>query len=111
MTNSKIHDIYSMKIGQTYPVWDLLESVVSDVRKGIIKCRMIHVAGTYLLQSTSHKFSRATDSAAYKCCGLDDEDLAHMLIECPLLIHNNKKKTPLYSGIKSHVIDFIGWCS
>ena len=31
-------DIDSMKIRQTHPVWDSLETVVTDVRKGIIKC-------------------------------------------------------------------------
>ena len=96
-------DIDSMKIGQTHPVWDSLETVVSDVWKGIIKCRML--TGTYLLQSISHKFSRASVSATCKFCGLNDEDLAHMLFECPSLIHQRK---PLYSGIKSQVINCIG---
>ena len=92
-----------MKTGQTHPVWDSLESVVSDVSKGIIKCRML--TGTYLLQSISHKFSGATVSATCKCCGLNDEDLAHMLFDCSSLIHQRK---PLYSGIKSQVINCIG---
>ena len=61
-------DIDSMKIGETHPVWNSLDSVVSDVRKGTIKCRML--TGIYILQSTSHKFSRATVSATCKCCGL-----------------------------------------
>lgn len=96
-------DIDSVKIGQTHPVWDSLETVVSDVRTGIIKCRLL--TGTYLFQSNSRKFSKATVSATCKCCGLSDEDLAHMLFECPLLIHQRK---PLYSGIKSKVINCIG---
>ena len=45
-------NIDSMKIGETHPVWNSLDSVVSDVRKGTIKCRML--TGTYILQSTSY---------------------------------------------------------
>ena len=96
-------DIDAMKIGQTHPVWDSLETVVTDVRKGITKCRVL--TGTYLLQSNSNKFSRASVSATCKCCGLNDEDLAHMLFECPSLIHQRKT---LYSRIKSQVINCIG---
>ena len=59
------------------------------------------LTGTRLLQSNSHKFSRASVGATCKCCGLDDEDLAHMLFKCSPLIHQRKT---LYSGIKSQVI-------
>ena len=92
-----------MKTGLTHSVWDSLETVVTDARKGMIKCRML--TGTYLLQSNSHKFCRASVSATCKCCGLNDEDLVHMLFECPSLIHQRKT---LYSGIKSQVINCIG---
>ena len=34
-----------------------------------------------------------------------DEDLAHMLLECPAFIHQRK---PLYSEIKTQVINCIG---
>ena len=71
------------KIGQTHPIWPTLESTVSNVRKGITKGRML--TGTYLLQTSQHKFSRSTISATCKCCGLNDEDLPHMLLECPAL--------------------------
>ena len=77
-----------LRIGQTHPIWSTLESTVSDVRKGITKGRML--AGTYLLQTSQHKFSRSTISAACKCCGLNDEDLPHMLLECPALLNQRK---------------------
>ena len=47
-----------------------------------------------MLQSISHKFSGANVSATCKCCGLDGEDLAHMLLESPAFIHQRK---PIYS--------------
>ena len=58
-----------------------------------------------MLQSTSHKFKKATVSATCKCCGLYDEDLAHMLLECPAFIQQRK---PLYVSIKNQVINCIG---
>ena len=92
-----------LKIGQTHPIWSTLESTVSDVRKGITKCRMS--TGTYLLQTSQHKFSRSTISAACKCCGLNDEDLPHMLLECPTLLNQRKL---FYPRIKKLVINNIG---
>ena len=96
-------DINGLKIGETHPVWNSLDSIVSDVRKGTVKCRML--TGTYMLQSTSHKFKKATVSATCKCCGLYVEDLAHMLLECPAFIQQRK---PLYVSIKNQVINCIG---
>ena len=96
-------DINGLKIGETHPVWNSLDSIVSDVRKGTVKCRML--TGTYMLQSTSHKFKKATVSATCKCGGLYVEDLAHMLLECPAFIQQRK---PLYVSIKNQVINCIG---
>ena len=56
---------------------------------------------TYMLQSTS----RANVSATCKCCRLYDEDLAHMLLECPVFLHQRK---PIFSQIKNQIINCIG---
>ena len=59
-----------------------------------------------MLQCTSHKFSRANVSATCKyCCGLYDEDLSHMLLECPAFIHQRK---PIYSQFKTKIFNCIG---
>ena len=73
-------DIDSTKISLTHNVWSSLETTVADVRKGIVKSRMI--TGTYMLQTSKHKFSKATVDASCKCCGLADEDITHMLLFC-----------------------------
>ena len=57
------------------------------------------------VQSTSHKFSSANVSATCKCCGLYDEDLAHMLLECPAFIHQRK---PIFSQFNTKFIYCIG---
>ena len=83
----KYINIHSMKIGQTHSVWSSLESTVTDVRKGITKCRML--TGTYLLQSNRNKFNNS-ESAICKCCGIEIEDIIHMLLECPALFYERK---------------------
>ena len=92
-----------LKIGQTHSLWSSLDSTVSDVRKGITKCRMI--TGTYMLQTSKSKFSRSSVSPICKCCGLDNEDLPHMLLECPALINQRKA---FYPEFKSITIDIVG---
>ena len=99
----KYLNIDSLKIGSTHQVWSTLESTVSEVRMGITKCRML--TGTYLLQSNKHKFSKSNESATCKCCGLGDEDVIHMLLECPALYVQRKQ---YFSNVKSMVSDCIG---
>ena len=74
-----------------------------DVRKGIVKCRLL--TGTYLLQSNRHKFCQSVVSATCRCCCIEDEDLAHMLLYCSL--HANQRGQS-FSKIKSMVILQIG---
>ena len=47
-------DTDATKIG--LKAWSSLESTVAAVRKGIVKSRML--TGTYLLQTSIHKFSK-----------------------------------------------------
>ena len=68
-------DIDSTKISLTHNVCSSPESTVADVQKGIVKSRMI--TGTYMLQTSKHKFSKATVDAKCKCCWLADEDITH----------------------------------
>lgn len=96
-------NINSTKIGQTHSAWSSLESTVADVRKGIVKARLL--TGTYLVQINKYKFSKSSESATCKCCGLYDEDITHMLLDCPAL-HNQRKL--FYPKVKELVISYIG---
>ena len=96
-------DIVSTKISLTHKVWSSLESTVADVRKGIVKSRMI--TGTYLLQTNKHKFSKATVCATCKCCGLGDEDITHMLLDCAALYSQRKL---FYPKVRSLTIQYLG---
>ena len=81
-------DVDSTKISLTHNVWSSLESSVAYVRKGIVQSRMI------TLQTSKHKFSKATVDATCKCCGLADEDITHMLLDCPALFSQRKMFYP-----------------
>ena len=73
-------NIDSIKIDKVHNVWPSLESTVLDVRKGIVKCKLL--TGTYLHQSNRHKLSQPVVSATCRCCDMEDEDLAHMSVTC-----------------------------
>ena len=63
------------------------------------------IAGTYMLQTSKSKFSRSSVSPICKCCGLDNEDLPHILLERPALINQRKA---FYPEFKSMTIDIVG---
>ena len=96
-------DIDSTKIGLSHKVWSSLESTVAGVRKGIVKSRML--TGTYLLQTSKHKFSKAIFSATCKCCGLADEEITHMLLNW-LALYSQRKL--FYPKVRSLVTGYIG---
>ena len=91
------------KVNYTHNVWSSMESSVTEVRKGIVKCRML--TGTYLLQTSKHKFSKTAVSATCECCGLGDEDITHMLLECSAL-HSQRKQ--FFPKVRSIVTEYIG---
>ena len=85
----KYLNIDSLSIGNTHCVWRTLESTVTDIRKGITKYRML--TGTYMLQSNRLKFSRTIVSPTCRICGLESEDITHMLLNCSSLIDVRKQ--------------------
>ena len=96
-------NVAALCIGKVHNVWSSLESTVSDVRKGIIKCRQL--TGTYLFQLNKSKFSRSESSATCRCCGCNTEDITHMLLYCSSLFNQKKQ---LYLNLKASVISYIG---
>lgn len=72
-----------LRIGRAHPTWDTVKPNTSDVKKGIIKARIL--TGTYMLQTTKVKFNKAEIDPRCPMCRLEDEDLSHMLTRCPAL--------------------------
>ena len=80
-----------------------VSNLVSDVKKGIIKGRLL--TGTYMLQAMKSKYSAGKESAICKCCGIENEDIAHFLLNCPALF---QKRKLYHSQLKESVINMIG---
>ncbi len=92
----------SLKVGTPHPIWKTLKCTVSDVKKGITKCRML--TGTYLLQVNKHKFKQS-NSPICRCCGSEPEDIVHMMTTCSSLFYERKES---YDKIKQCVVTSIG---
>lgn len=73
--------VNNLRIGTTHLVWRTIDSSVSDVRKGVVKARIL--TGTYILQKHRQSFSNGSVNAVCPHCHLEDEDLLHMLARCP----------------------------
>ena len=46
---------------------------------------MLNAYGLLPTTVQKHKSSKTNECATCKCCGLGDEDVIHMLLECPAL--------------------------
>ena len=70
-------------IGRSHPIWDTVKPNTSDVKRGIIKARIL--TGTYMLQTTKVKFNITKIDPKCPICRLENIDLGHMLFRCPSL--------------------------
>ncbi|MCG8113153.1 MAG: reverse transcriptase family protein [Candidatus Thiodiazotropha taylori] len=89
--------------GRVHPVWRTTDNSVGDVRKAVIKARML--TGTYILQKNVHTFSQYRENPTCKLCKQQEEDLCHMLLYCPLLREDRKEP---YTSFKNTVVRCIG---
>ena len=75
----KFCNIEHLEIGSIHPVWESLDACTSDVKKGIIKARML--AGSYLLRGRTN--SKTENDINCQMCKLEKEDIIHVLTRCP----------------------------
>ena len=99
----KFMNIKDLKVGNDHSVWTSLNSSVTEVKKGIIKARML--TGTYLLQKNKQKFSNGKIDPTCPLCNSGEEDLAHMLLYCAATFSIRKE---YFRDIKQIVIEHIG---
>lgn len=69
-------------IGKNHSVWTIFDKTKAEVRKAIIKARI--VSGTFILNSDRAKFNQSP-SPVCQLCNLSEENISHFLLECPLL--------------------------
>ena len=73
----------NISLGEVHPVWVSTENSVTDVRKAIVKARIL--TATCLLQTNIHRFSQYSEEPTCILCKQQEEDIFHMLLYCPLL--------------------------
>ena len=98
---STLHNcnISCLQIGKTHPVWDSLESTRLEVRRGVVKCRIL--TGTYIVQTIRSKFNQYQVDSKCPLCHMEDEDITHMLLRCSVL--HSVRKEP-FILLKDYVI-------
>lgn len=85
----KYCNISCLEIGRTHHVWDSIESTRLEVRRDVIKSRII--TGTYIVQSLRSKFNQYQIDSTCPLCHIEDEDISHMLLRCSVL-HSARKE-------------------
>ena len=93
----------SISLGEIHPVWDSTENSVNDVRRAIVKARLL--TGTCLLQTNIHRFSQYREDPVCKLCKQQEEDIVHMLLYCPLL---SEIRTSHYTELRDFVSNHLG---
>jgi hypothetical protein len=95
------HQIIVENQGSIHKLWTSLYSTVSDVKKGIVKCRML--TRTYLLQKDKHKFSNGKVQADCVLYCIGDEDIIHMLTQCSALHEIRREQMQI---LKKTVVEY-----
>ncbi|CAC5380442.1 unnamed protein product [Mytilus coruscus] len=85
-------------IGKNHPVWNTFDKTKAEVRKTIIKTKL--VSGTFILNSDRAKFNQSP-SPLCQLCNLHEENISHFLLDCPLL---SKTRITYFEPIKDYVI-------
>ena len=75
-------NINELQVGKVHHVWNSIDTCVLDVKKGIVKARML--TGVYNLQLQKAKFSKSNVDAKCTLCCQEDEDIMHILTRCPV---------------------------
>ncbi|CAG2253468.1 unnamed protein product [Mytilus edulis] len=99
----KYINVNVLSIGTPHTLWKSLRSMVSEVKMGITKARML--TGTFMTQATRYKFKIENADHICQLCAIYSEDIKHILLECPAL---HSVRQLYYSRLKLEVIHVIG---
>ena len=70
----------NISIGEAHPVWSSTDNSIIDVRKAIVKARIL--SGTCLLQSNLHRFSQYREDPMCKLCKQQEEATCCCTVLC-----------------------------
>ena len=82
-TTLKYLAIKHLEVGTSHPLWKMKSKTRIAVKKSIIKARII--TGTLVLQKDRHIFNKFDTSSTCPMCQLEEDDITHFLLKCPLL--------------------------
>jgi hypothetical protein len=91
-TTLKFLNIDGLRPGRAHPCWSTVTQSLKDVRRAITKARLI--TGTYMTQSVRCLHSQGKIPPTCLLCCSGEEDLHHMLLECPALHDTRAKYIP-----------------
>ena len=80
MKTLKFLPVRNLCNGSSHLVWKAIETSVTDVKKAIVKARVL--TGTIILKKNKQTFSNWTEDAVCRHCRLGEEDLLHLLPRC-----------------------------
>ncbi|VDI49941.1 Hypothetical predicted protein [Mytilus galloprovincialis] len=92
-----------LAVGKPHIIWKSLRSMVSEVKMGITKARML--TGTFMTQVIKHKYNIEHSDQICKLCTIYSEDLMHIILDCPALFSTRQI---YYNRLKIEVINVIG---
>jgi hypothetical protein len=99
-TDLKYLAIKYLEVGTSHPLWKMKSKTRIAVRKSIIKARII--TGTLVLQKDRHSFNKFDISSICPMCKLEDEDIIHFLLKCPLFAGSRQEP---FRRLKTEVIN------
>ena len=100
-------NIHHLSVGKVHHVWDSIGTSPLDVKKGIVKARML--TGVYNLQEQKSKFSKSKISANCILCHSAEETLTHMLTSCPVYHEERKECINSMKPIIDNIMGPMWW--
>ena len=92
-----------VKIGTPHPLWQDVNDAHFDIKKAIIKARLL--TKTYTLQIQKSRFNKYKVDPTCPVCGRDAETMNHFLLQCPRL---HRERDHNLEKIKEYVEDVSG---
>ncbi|MCW4346819.1 MAG: reverse transcriptase family protein [Candidatus Thiodiazotropha endolucinida] len=103
----KLLPLRNLRIGLTHLVWRNVETSVADVKKAIVKARVL--TGTYILQKQRQSFSNGSVDPVCRHCRLGEEDLLHVVSRCPAFFSTRQSTIKSLSDIISVHVSPDAW--
>ena len=100
-------NLSSMAVGSTHIVWEAASNNVHDVRRSVLKVRMM--TGVYMLQTTKARFNQYKVEPTCPLCRLEPEDLSNMLLRCPALADTREAPLSDIRGLITRVFGIRIW--